>query len=325
MSSDIAIAIALFLGFVGLAIFSIGVVGRHATGEPRCVKCKVDVRSVAWDDAPRCPQCGADLARGGSVRLAGRRRRRPELLTGTVLLLCAIALWRVDAWLAHQRLLWRDLRPLTMEVHDLARSGNEQWEAMESIQRRLEDDQLSPASRRSILAASNATTMASTLRMRLANDPQLEDLWPEMVAGLATTAGSPVLQSLFAESAPGDDVQWLLNCPDALLLGLLWFPIVDRITLDGRNVEFRFELDRRIHFTIPDDMPFASTTVECECRVIVAPFGSVALLVHELALDDGTLRPPLTIGFPCAMRSFKTSAQLLIRSRAEIDAAEAIR
>ncbi|MDZ4829649.1 MAG: hypothetical protein SGJ09_05550 [Phycisphaerae bacterium] len=315
MSSEAAIALALFLGFVGFAVFAIGIVGRHATGEPRCARCRADVRPVAWDEVPRCPQCAADLSRGGSVRLAGRRRRRPELITGALLLALATALWRVDAWLAARELLWRDLRPVGMETSFLGRPTFDEIGAMSSLSRRAKARMLSARDRRAILTLPSAKTLWVQLRLQLANDPSLGDLWPGVVNGLATSSGVPVISPWNSSVEKGEAVRFTVLHPTIAGPGFPWVPIVDRLRVNGVDLSFERQPNNDVVTRIPDSIASGSVIVTCDCRIAVALFGDAAALQNELTTADGTQLPASSLGFPCDVANFTITFQTTVRER----------
>jgi hypothetical protein len=138
-------AFVLFATFAGLVLLAVGIVGRRAKGIPLCRACNADVRDAAWDASPRCPRCNADLSRGGSVRLEGKRQRRRELIAAAVCAALAIGVAGTDLWLGAKGLRWRDLRPASLELR-AARSANAPvaWDATRSLERRLGAAWLSP-------------------------------------------------------------------------------------------------------------------------------------------------------------------------------------
>lgn len=78
----VLIWIPLLVGGVALVVF--GIRGRVVGTEPRCVRCGYD---LSGGGGARCPECAADVARAGAVRI-GRRIRRPRaVLAGLVLCL----------------------------------------------------------------------------------------------------------------------------------------------------------------------------------------------------------------------------------------------
>ncbi len=83
---DTVLILATFLGIVLLAF---GVFGRPSHDRPHCVRCRADVRALAWTESPRCG-CGAALDRSGAVRSVGRVRRPRLIWCGAVVWLLTL-------------------------------------------------------------------------------------------------------------------------------------------------------------------------------------------------------------------------------------------
>src|SRR4051794_1857571 len=73
--------LALVIAIVGLILLWTGVRGVPEFGEPRCARCKYDLRGFAQEVARVCSECGADLTRPRAVRF-GDYRRRPRRIFG---------------------------------------------------------------------------------------------------------------------------------------------------------------------------------------------------------------------------------------------------
>lgn len=72
-------------GVAGLALLVAGLVGRARFDDPRCAKCRYDLRT--FGQRPQsCPECGADLAKPGAVAFASRVRRPWMAVVGALLL-----------------------------------------------------------------------------------------------------------------------------------------------------------------------------------------------------------------------------------------------
>lgn len=73
------------VALAGVVLVVLGIVGRARFDDPRCGKCRYDLRT--FGQRPQsCPECGADLTRSGSVRFASRVRRPALTIVGLLLL-----------------------------------------------------------------------------------------------------------------------------------------------------------------------------------------------------------------------------------------------
>ncbi len=152
MLPTIPILIAVAAGFVGLVAFWCGLIGLPSLARPTCRPCGTDVRPVAWDDAPRCPRCAADLTLRRAIRWRGRRRARGAIGVGLLLMAMAGAIGGLDMWLAVRGLMWRDMRPISLEIADLRNPGAARA-ASDSVARRDRAGRLAPADRRAAIEA----------------------------------------------------------------------------------------------------------------------------------------------------------------------------
>lgn len=82
--------------FIGLAALGMALVlggwrGRLVGDHPSCRRCRFDLVGSP-DDAPRCPECGADLKTTRAVQL-GQRRRRPIMISCGALAMALAGAW----------------------------------------------------------------------------------------------------------------------------------------------------------------------------------------------------------------------------------------
>ena len=85
---------------VGVFLIARGAVGKMRLSEPRCAKCKYDLRAHRfWESAEterRCPECGSDLMADDAVSF-GRSVRRPRLMLAGLGLLAIPAMLLLTA------------------------------------------------------------------------------------------------------------------------------------------------------------------------------------------------------------------------------------
>lgn len=92
------------MGVVGVVVFVVpalagvvlllrGLRRLRAVRVPCCRACGFDLRAHDGADAPRCPECGADLARPRAVRRPSSRAWQRPVVVGSCLLVVAAALW----------------------------------------------------------------------------------------------------------------------------------------------------------------------------------------------------------------------------------------
>lgn len=70
---------------VGSALIGAGIAGRRAGWGPHCGNCSFDLRAVP-DGTPQCPECGASLRRGRSIRYGVRSPRWGMAAVGALML-----------------------------------------------------------------------------------------------------------------------------------------------------------------------------------------------------------------------------------------------
>ncbi len=103
----------------GIAMVILGIRGRIVSGHPHCRGCRFDLSGLQGES---CPECGADLRRGGAVRQGLRRKRGVMMALGLALLLplaavvtirvvpsgASLAAWK-PVWLLRAELFGSDL------------------------------------------------------------------------------------------------------------------------------------------------------------------------------------------------------------------------
>lgn len=211
-------------------------VGFVDPSQPRCRRCRRDVRSFAWRTPCTC-ECGADLARSNAVR--GKRRRRRWLV---VVALVAIALCAGLVATAHRLRAeggqWRDLLPAGTFGRLLGMDPSE--ENRLSLGARL-DRGVSAGEARALIAG----VLASPLASNPAGAEDLSTIVGEVIGAtppgteLPDGAADAVLDGqilLTPESIDG----WrqIVFAPDASSL-FSGFLDISRITIDGTDVEWR--------------------------------------------------------------------------------------
>jgi len=72
----------------GLLLLILGIRGRLILDDPRCAKCRHDLKTFGERHA-KCPECGASLGRRGAVAFGSRQRRPVLIIVGAVLMVLA--------------------------------------------------------------------------------------------------------------------------------------------------------------------------------------------------------------------------------------------
>src|SRR4029079_13714884 len=74
------LALPFLLAFlIGIFLIFQGVRGIPVLSDPKCAKCKYDLRWIKPDENRICPECGSDLTAPRAVRF-GELGRRPRLI-----------------------------------------------------------------------------------------------------------------------------------------------------------------------------------------------------------------------------------------------------
>lgn len=231
--------LAIALLFAGLVAFFCGVIGLPTFAFPRCRRCRADVRSAGWDDAPRCPSCAAPLDGDGAVRWHGRRRSRRTIVAGLVMLLAAGCIWAADRAIAARGLWWRDLRPASWEFAAIEVPTGVERAALQSLMRRADADRLSEAD-----LARLAELSVGAIRTTAAAGRPIDHLWfdaaitalppgDDRLAAIASVL--PVPPAAFARMIPSQ-----ISCPQVtppwLATRSTWITAWEEIELDGTRV-----------------------------------------------------------------------------------------
>lgn len=97
------IAAICITGLLGLGILLIwkGLCGKIVDRHPLCNNCKFDL--VGHSPRPaHCPECGAIIARIGSIQIGNRKRQFPKILHGSTLMVVNISFIGLCWWSAEQ-------------------------------------------------------------------------------------------------------------------------------------------------------------------------------------------------------------------------------
>jgi len=155
------ILIAIASMFVGLVAISCGLIGQTSLALPTCRRCRVDLRSVAWDAAPACPGCARPIVGDWAVRWRSRRRSKRPIIAGVAFILLALAIVLVDRSLHARGLQWRDLRPASVEFATLETASKgavaTRRLALQSLMRRADAGRLDEAPRAALAEQAFAT------------------------------------------------------------------------------------------------------------------------------------------------------------------------
>ncbi|MFO0827322.1 MAG: hypothetical protein U0572_04160 [Phycisphaerales bacterium] len=279
MISERAAAFLVFAIFVGAVFLALGVVGRTARGNPSCRRCGRDARPVAWDEPPRCAGCGADLSRADSVRLAGRRRRWPELAVALCIGCALLGVYGLDTWLAKRKLQWRDLRPAALELAEIRNLGSDSLGASLSLARRLQADRLSDA--QVLDWAVSAITLPATNEpwyTQLMAHGAVGSLWPQLL-DVGTVTWSPAVAR-----GPGDkpDTRVWPAVTTSVAAKLPVVTFVTRATLNGEEMPIALPGGPWAPLTIPPDIEGAGA-IEVEGLCVVSAISEPALIASVLA------------------------------------------
>ena len=130
------------MAVIGATLFIRGWIGSPLLSEPRCAKCRYDLRGYAAAPPTVCTECGADLTKPGAVRW-GEYRRRPRLMWVGAPMLVLPALAVAASLVATARGVRLD-RPLTNAglIANLAKTANQPWDWQE-LERRYAAGRLS--------------------------------------------------------------------------------------------------------------------------------------------------------------------------------------
>lgn len=126
----------LFLLLIGMGIMGAilcirGWIGVPVLSEPKCAKCRYDLRGYSGAPPTVCSECGADLTTPGAVRW-GEYRRRPRLMWTGAAMLALPALAVAVSLVATARGVRLD-RPLTNQglIANLSKTANQPWDWQE--------------------------------------------------------------------------------------------------------------------------------------------------------------------------------------------------
>lgn len=117
------------LAVIGLTLLWRGWRGAPELSEPRCAKCRYDLRGQDWMKPQQvCPECGSDLTQAGAV-LFGVYRRRPRLmLAGVAVLVLPFLLIAAMTFWAASRNPRRTSRSTASVIANLANTMDEPWD-----------------------------------------------------------------------------------------------------------------------------------------------------------------------------------------------------
>ncbi len=248
----IPILIAVACTFIGLVVLWCGLIGQSTLAWPLCRACGLDLRGVAWDDAPRCPGCAKAIVGDRSVRWRGRRRSRTAIGVGAVLLSVALVLLAIDRALVARGLSWRELRPASFELAAIGTAGRVDREAMQSLIRRVDAGWLGASSRAQVVDHAIAA---------IKRPAPVQSLWYDLALS-ALEAGDPRMDSLLNANGLGPTLRGLQQAGD------------DRwIELDAVRNPWRSE--RAMSITVWDDI--AIDDVPIAGRFVIAE-ASAAML-----------------------------------------------
>lgn len=151
---------ALWVCLLAGAVFMLwrGVRGEPTDNLPRCRRCLYNVGGRP-NRPLRCPECGANLQRLGSIRLGARRPHRARITTGVALLLAALSPAGVLVWRAMPKAV-----PVVVKAVAPARLGGRAGRAarLARVRAAAQPRRLSEAAVAALLPAREVTLAAPT-------------------------------------------------------------------------------------------------------------------------------------------------------------------
>ena len=243
-----------FLLVPGIVLCVLGLVGRQTFTEPRCVRCKYDLRKTRFEDeeAKACPECGSDLSRPRAVRFGRRQRRLRFLAAGAVLLLllpvAGVLLVRLQSF-GGARGAARSKSNAAL-IAGLPAGAQEPWDWHE-LERRLRAGRLSAAE----VDQAIAQVTAYLNQQRTAGKTVRHLHWARGFVELAITSGdvspgrfqklcraifgsAPELENVHRAVRRGRPIQFRLQIDDPLSLhNLNLVYALRQVTVDDREVQ----------------------------------------------------------------------------------------
>ena len=129
--SLIALLLMVFI-VVGAVLMIRGIRGVPEFSEPRCARCKYDLRGMDPNARKQCPECGADLTARKAVHFGQYRTRPRTIIAGSIIAGLPILLILAMILPAIFGVRWRDMQPNSWVIERLATtSGPWDWRVVE--------------------------------------------------------------------------------------------------------------------------------------------------------------------------------------------------
>ena len=141
MSPDALVNLALAALF-GIGLLIHGVWGVPVKSEPRCARCKYDLRGTYPNGGKQCPECGADLTHPQAVLSIRYTKQLRQAVTGGVIAGLAILVMLTMALSAIVGFEWPDLEPNSWVIARLA-TPREASSACYALEQRYNQGKLS--------------------------------------------------------------------------------------------------------------------------------------------------------------------------------------
>lgn len=129
----------LVVFIAGVVLLVIGLRGRRLDDHPICRKCKFDVTGVyaGGGTASKCPECGAVLDSARAVRTGNRRRWRPAIVVGGLLLGAVLLVAYVIGWSQATKTNLNPYKPVWLLRYEARGAGQAAVECIDELEQRL--------------------------------------------------------------------------------------------------------------------------------------------------------------------------------------------